>query len=222
MERNKTMIEEENDYVIDFENYNIPLTPDGTTKVNVSSGSLPEPEWEDDDPDDHWVDPLPNFSWSLPIGKYHSSGFGSRKSNGKFHTGVDIQCEPEQQVVSMEYGVVVDIQPFIKAKESNNVRKTKTIFVEGATGVIVYGNVIYDSNLEIDQEVEAGQPIGKTVNIYRNKSNKHNVCYLHIEWYEPGTRKRVNWNPNYPKPEHLWDPSTKLLNIKKENGVLYK
>jgi len=62
-----------------------------------------------------WKSPLPNCTWSLPLGKYLEAGFGAKRKYS-LHTGVDLFCEHLQPLASVENGTVVAIEDFSKKK----------------------------------------------------------------------------------------------------------
>ena len=87
-----------------------------------------------------WEWPLPGCEMILH-GKPHPGGFGSIRKHD-IHTGVDIYCEQEQQVVAVEDGEVVLIENFTGENASPPSpwwKETKAILIEGISGVVVYG-----------------------------------------------------------------------------------
>ncbi len=173
-----------------------------------------------EDSNNGWKSPLPNFDWSIPLGKYHPAGFGARRTYS-LHTGVDLYCNHLQPVASVEDGSVVGIRDFSKRSKSPGNNRSRVILIEGASGVCVYGNVRERKRLKVGDRVKAGEIIGKVYQPNKKRRRK-NECMLHFELYTKGTRKRVTWSYNFPKPPQLLDPSGKLLDIIKDTQVLYK
>ena len=168
-----------------------------------------------------WSSPLPGLTWSMPLGKNHPSGFGSRRKYG-FHTGIDLYCEHDQPLAAVESGKVISITDFGKRQHTSPwLNKTRVILIEGKSGIVAYCNVREDRGLKPGHRVDSGQVIGKVVNIFK-KRNKKNACMLHLELYSPGTKRRVSWSNNYPKPQQLLDPTSKLLDIIVAKQVMYK
>jgi len=156
-----------------------------------------------------WVNPLPECIWPLPLGKYQTGGFGARRQYN-VHSGVDLLCANNQPLASVEDGTVVGIQDFSKKKEKAWLNNTRVIFIEGATGVVVYCNVIEKNDLKIGQQVKAGEVIGKVIKINRYK-RKEDICMLHIELYTHGNYRRAIWSYNHKKPQQLLDPTNFLI-----------
>jgi murein DD-endopeptidase MepM/ murein hydrolase activator NlpD len=155
-----------------------------------------------------WVNPLPGCNWGLPLGKYQTGGFGAKRKYN-LHSGVDLHCKHLQPLASVEAGVVVKIIDFGNKDKNPKLNETRAIFVEGDSGVVVYCNVMEREDLRPGIGVAAGEVIGKVIKI--NKSEKNEVCMLHLELYRSGTRKRVIWSYQYPKPDCLLDPSNYLI-----------
>lgn len=171
--------------------------------------------------ENRWKNPLPDCTWSLPCGKYHPAGFGARRMYN-LHTGIDLFCEHMQPLASVEAGKVISIRDFSKNKNKKPwLNRTRVILIEGQTGVVAYCNVRERPGLKPGDEVGAGEIIGNVIRINK-KRRKNDVCMLHIELYSPGTKKRVIWSYNFPKPPQLLDPSKYLLSIITDSQVVYK
>ena len=169
-----------------------------------------------------WRNPLPGITWAIPLGKNHPAGFGSRRKYG-FHTGLDLYCKHNQELVSVENGTIVAITDFGKNKKNKSpwLNKTRVILIEGKTGVVAYCNVRELETLKPGQKVKAGEKIGNVISIFKKKSKK-NACMLHLELYASGTKRRVFWADTFPKPPQLLDPTPHLLDIIVEQQVVYK
>lgn len=168
-----------------------------------------------------WINPLPGHIWSLPLGKYLPAGFGARRKFN-LHTGIDLFCNHGQMLAAVEAGTVVSIKDFSKNKNKSPwLNKTRAILIEGRSGVVAYCNVIERTGLTVGTKVEAGEIIGNVVRINK-KQRKNDICMLHLELYKAGTRKRVTWSYNYPKPPQLLDPSKYLITAITDSTVIYK
>lgn len=168
-----------------------------------------------------WNNPLPDCFWSLPLGKYSSGGFGAQRKFS-LHTGIDLMCEHMQPLAAVEDGQVVSIENFSKSKNKSNwLNETRVIMIEGSTGVVTYCNVLENPELTVGNQVLAGEIIGNVVRINKNRKT-HDICMLHLELYKHNTKKRVTWNPNYPKPPQLLNPHQFLLEIITDNQSVYK
>lgn len=139
--------------------------------------------------------------------------FGYARSTD-IHTGVDLYCNPGTQVVAMEPGVVIAIEPFTGAKaDSPWWNDTDSVMVQGASGrVICYGEISSDHvSVQVGQAVAAGDEIGVLhVPVLRKFKGRPTVM-LHLEMYE-GPSEAVWWPTGTPKPALLMDP-TPLLDM---------
>ena len=168
-----------------------------------------------------WVTPLPGYSWSLPVGKYHPSGFGAKRP-GSFHAGVDLFCAHNQTLASVEEGIVIAIQDFSKQQKNRPwFNRTRVVLIEGESGVVAYCNVQERKGLQVGDLVDAGEVIGKVVRLNKKRRRK-NKCMLHIELYTQETSRRVVWSYNFPKPPQLLDPTNHLVGIISNTQVTYR
>lgn len=175
-----------------------------------------------DDDRQQWVSPLPGCTWSVPLGKYHPAGFGAKRPFN-LHSGVDLFCDHNQPLATVEDGIVVGIRDFGKRQQNDApwLNRTRVVLIEGKTGVVAYCNVKERNNLKIGQQVKAGEIIGNVIRINKKKKRK-DTCMLHLELYAKGTRKRVTWSYNFPKPPQLLDPTSFLLGPIVDQQVMYR
>lgn len=155
-----------------------------------------------------WKDPLPAACWSLPIGNYHPAGFGYAK-NYNVHTGIDIYVPEHSCVHAVEGGIVIDIFKFTGLGTSYpNLDPTYAIMIEGASGVVLYGEVEVLKDIRIGQLIEPGSKIALV------KCAIINQAMLHLEWYAQGTIQPIIWKQNTARPKRLLDPTSNLLTLK--------
>lgn len=155
-----------------------------------------------------WKDPLPVYMWSLPIGKYHPAGFGYSK-NHNVHAGVDLYVPDNIPVMSVETGTVVNIFQFTgPGTPYSSLFQTEAIMIEGATGVVLYGEVEVKKDIQIGQLIEAGS---KIANI---KCAIQDQPMLHLELYKHGTKTPCVWKQGNSQPKSLLDPTSYLLSLK--------
>ena len=155
-----------------------------------------------------WLSPLPGSILRLPLGSTHPCGFGSSRKGG-FNTGIDLVCEPHQEVVAVESGRVLAITNFSAKQPQPWINMTRVVLIEGESGVIAYGNIKEVPGLAAGEYIDAGELIGTVMPIYKNKKNKSTK--LKLEWYTRGTKKRGAWLPCKPKPSNMLDPTPMLL-----------
>ena len=138
------------------------------------------------------------YIWPLPHCDGYTSYQGLFGASRKWdiHTGYDLYCDPGQLVVAMEDGVIVKIENFTGPSAEPPTlwwNDTQAIMVEGATGVIVYGEVKPLDSIKVGDKVKAGKIIGKVVTVLQ-KDKGLPMTMLHLEVYKPGTRETVVWN----------------------------
>jgi len=171
--------------------------------------------------ENRWTTPLPGCSWSLPVGKYHPAGFGAKRPHS-LHTGVDLFCEHNQTLASVEEGIVTAIRDFSKQQKKQPwLNRTRVVLIEGNSGVVAYCNVKERPGLKVGDLVEAGEVIGRVIRLNKKKRRK-DKCMLHLELYKKETRRRVVWSYNYQKPPQLLDPTNQLVGIITDSQVTYR
>lgn len=159
------------------------------------------------------------YIWPLPHCDGYTSYQGLFGASRKWdiHTGYDLYCDPGQLVVAMEDGVIVKIENFTGPSAEPPTpwwNDTQAIMVEGATGVIVYGEVKPLDSIKVGDKVKAGKIIGKVVTVLQ-KDKGLPMTMLHLEVYKPGTRETVVWNLGESQPDTLLDP-TMLLEVSRK------
>lgn len=143
----------------------------------------------------------------------HQGMFGAVRKHD-IHTGVDCYCDPGQLVIAMEDGVIVKIENFTGPSAEPPTpwwNDTQAIMIEGATGVIVYGEIKPLDSIKVGDKVKAGKILGKVVTVLQ-KDKGLPMTMLHVEVYKPGTRETVVWNHGANQPDTLLDP-TLLLEV---------
>jgi murein DD-endopeptidase MepM/ murein hydrolase activator NlpD len=159
------------------------------------------------------------YIWPLPHCDGYTSYQGLFAAERKWdkHTGYDLYCEPEQLVVAMEDGVIVKIENFTgenATPPSPWWNDTKAVLIEGASGVIVYGEIRPLEAIQEGQKVKAGKILGRVITVLK-KDKGLPMTMLHVELYKPGTRETVIWNIGDSQPDSLLDPTYLLDNAKK-------
>lgn len=140
--------------------------------------------------------------------------FASRRSF-YHHPGIDIYCPIYTIVQAIEDGIVVHIEHFTGAEANPPSpwwNDTWAVMVEGASGVVGYCELQYDSRLTVGTHISAGEIIGTIIPVLkRDKGN--GTTMLHLEQYETGTRDHVTWALDTPKPPQLLNPRPLLEKI---------
>lgn len=163
-----------------------------------------------------WYKPLPIIK-HVPTGD-HPGAFGVARKHD-IHSGVDLYTDHLAPVFAMESGTVVHIGNFTGASVGSPWwKETKAVMVEGASGVINYGEV--RPNVKVGDKIKKGDLLANVLQVLPNDGLRpaiphHNTSMLHIELYNHGVVKFIDsWKLGEAKPNDLQDPTMKLLKIK--------
>lgn len=146
--------------------------------------------------------PLPGIQ---PIRPPHDGLFGGIRRHDR-HTGIDLYAPEGSPVVAMEAGTIVAVIDFTgPAVGTSWWLPTRAILVEGASGVILYGEV--DTDLIVGLELAEGMELGQVERVLRNDKGRP-TSMLHLEHYFHGARRSVEGWPLGLKdpPKGLRDP----------------
>jgi murein DD-endopeptidase MepM/ murein hydrolase activator NlpD len=131
---------------------------------------------------------------------------------------VDLYAPEGTAVLAVESGTVVVIEPFTgPAAGSAWWQDTQAVFVEGASGVVVYGELRPAQGLALGDLVQAGQVIGHLTPVLRQDKGRPG-CMLHLELHVAGTRDAPGWDHGRDRPATLCDPTPRLLACGKVPG----
>ena len=166
----------------------------------------------------NWHPPLPFRNWTatddswsfqhcspdtgeIPTGK-HVGAFGVVRKNHT-HEGIDFYAPEGTVVAAVEDGVVVVVEPFTgPAAGSPWWMDTQCVMVEGASGVVVYGEI--HATVATGSRVAAGQSIGTIARVLpKNKGRPQDM--LHLELHTYGARACPEWVNH--RPSSLLDPT---------------
>lgn len=160
-----------------------------------------------------WYLPIKSENFSgIPVGN-HPGAFSTQRKHEK-HTGLDLYCEDDTLVYAVESGTVVAIEHFTGAWDHTPWwENTDCVMVEGASGVVCYGEVDVPAWVQVGSKVEARQYIARVKRVLKKGKERpdipgHSTSMLHMELYPHGTRKPSNGFEehllNDPAP-FLWD-----------------
>jgi len=143
----------------------------------------------------------------LPL-KPHPGAFGFERKN-HIHEGVDLYVLEGTPVLAIEGGVVVAILPFTGEHAGSPWwHDTWAVMVEGATGVVLYGE-IKPLVLQLGARVHQGVCLGNVTPVLKNDKGRP-MSMLHLELYEHGQREPLEWAPGQPRPKGMVDPTAML------------
>jgi hypothetical protein len=144
----------------------------------------------------------------LPLAP-HPGAFGVRR---KFHTheGVDLYAPEGTVVFAVESGRVIAVKPFTGPHAGPTLGHwldTWAVFVEGPSGVVVYGEIMPVCDVGI--AVEGGTPVGHVIPVLRKDKGRPRAM-LHIELRQTGVTADIEWLDNDRRPNGLLDPTALL------------
>lgn len=145
----------------------------------------------------------------LPLAP-HPGAFGVPRKHD-IHTGVDLYAPEGTRVFAVEAGEVLAIQPFTGAAVGQPWwRDTLGVWVQGASGVVLYGEVDPLPGLRAGDRVDAGEHLGWVSRVLRHDKGRP-TAMLHIELQSPGQVAAPTWALGEAPPAFLLDPTEKLL-----------
>jgi len=171
--------------------------------------------------------------WKFPLADFNVNGFKPNASGipikghqGSFlfkrtkhiHTGVDLYTIDKQKVYAVESGEIVGIEDFTGTKQETPWwEDTKCMLIEGASGVVCYGEITPSQFLKIGENVKQGQYIGRVKRVLKEGKERpdiagHSISMLHIEMYKHGiTRAFEEVGENKSDWNDLIDPTQYLI-----------
>lgn len=171
-----------------------------------------------------WQFPIKNCT-GIPV-ESHPGAFGVCRKHSH-HTGVDLYTVEGEEVHAMEGGVIISREHFTGPQDTspwwNN---TDAIVVEGASGVVCYGEIEVYPKYVPGYRVKRGEIIGRVIPVLPEGKERpdipgHSRSMLHIELYTPIRRVCSNtWALDQPKHNYLLDPTPRLLLAKGELNEL--
>ena len=118
------------------------------------------------------------------------------------HTGIDLYCSENDEVFSIEDGVVIKVKPFTGEKAGSAWwNETEYIGILSKSGYIVYGEI--ESLVNEGDKVSAGQKIGKVKTVLR-KDKGRPMNMLHLELYTKVIDDPYIWKLNEEKKPIKW------------------
>ena len=140
----------------------------------------------------------------------HPGAFGFVRKHHT-HEGVDLYCPENEPVHAIEAGTVVAVMDFTGPRAGSPWwNDTRAVFVEGAQGVINYGEMAPRGGLKIGDHLEMGEALGNVLMVLAKDKGRPRTM-LHLELYEHGCRYPACWKVGLPKPAALRNPTELLL-----------
>lgn len=137
----------------------------------------------------------------------HPGAFGVTRAH-HVHEGVDLYCPAGTPVAAVEAGEVVMIAPFTGPHAASPWwLDTYAIFVEGISGVVVYGEVT--PTVAYGRRVAAGEVLAEVQTVLRRDKGRPRAM-LHLELHASGARDAPEWLAG-ARPPTLRDPTPELF-----------
>lgn len=165
---------------------------------------------------ERWIFPLKNHTLAVPSEIWHPGSFGFKRKFDYHHTGVDLYAKEGDSVVAVEDGTVTVVENFTGPMANSPWwNETWAVLIEGASGVVVYGEIL--PLVEPGTGVIKGQVIGTVLTVLKELVTKdwipgHSRSMLHLELHQNGTRATCWWHGGEIQPPTLLDPTTLLIN----------
>jgi hypothetical protein len=146
--------------------------------------------------------------------------FGTRRKHD-YHTGVDLYCELGQEVIAIEDGVVITVEPFTgKEAGSDWWNNTEAILIIGESGIFNYGEVT--PLVKKGDKVKAGQTIAIVDAAVLKSFKGRPMVMLHLELLSHDTVTSPWWLIEDSKPNHIWNPEPILIEIAKDDLTYFE
>ncbi|MBI5518045.1 MAG: hypothetical protein HY909_30020 [Deltaproteobacteria bacterium] len=157
-----------------------------------------------------WRWPLGDGASAPPtLAPGHPGAFGATRRHD-VHTGLDLYCDEDAAVLAVEDGLVVAVERFTgPAAGSPWWRDTLAVLVEGASGVVLYGELAPAEGVREGRALRAGDLVGRVRRVLARDKGLP-VTMLHLELYARGAREAVWWRHGEGRPEALRDPTDAL------------
>jgi phosphopantothenoylcysteine decarboxylase len=170
--------------------------------------------------------------WQFPLidcnglpGGTHPGAFATCRRLSH-HTGIDLYCEDGAVVKAVEHGRLLGWEKFTGPQDKSPWwLDTDAVLVEGASGVVCYGEIKVSQHIKDKMEmsnpearvIRRGEIIGYVKPVVPEGRERpdipgHSRSMLHMELYERGqTKASERWELDKPKPDYLLDPTPWLV-----------
>ena len=169
-----------------------------------------------------------SLKWKFPLKSDNCSGIPIKNHPGAFliqrkydiHTGVDLYTKNKEPVYAVEDGIVVGKYAFTgSGTNSEWWNDTECLLIEGASGVVCYGEIIPSSHAKVGTYIHRGSYIGNVKQVLKDHKlrtdiNGHSTSMLHLELYKHGTYtpyNSTNETIEINSSSVLQDPTSYLL-----------
>ncbi len=135
----------------------------------------------------------------------HPGAFGVARAH-HVHEGVDLYCAEGTDVQAVEAGKIVAIIPFTGPKAGSDWwHDTDAVLVEGASGVVLYGEIL-PAGKQVGDTVARGEVLGQVKQVLKVDKGRP-MSMLHLEFHAAGTKDAYEWTAEKGKPPSLRNPT---------------
>ncbi|MDI1226387.1 MAG: M23 family metallopeptidase [bacterium] len=135
----------------------------------------------------------------------HPGAFGVERAH-HVHEGIDLYCAEGTEVQAVEAGKIVAIIPFTGLRANSDWwHDTDAVLVEGASGVVLYGE-ISSAGKQVGDTVQRGEILGQVKQVLKTDKGRP-MSMLHLECHTAGTRDAYEWTVASGRPPSLLDPT---------------
>lgn len=153
------------------------------------------------------------FDLAHQFEKYPQSNFGYVRKHD-IHTGIDIYTLEHSEIYPFIEGKVVSIEQFTGEEVGCSWwNKTYCVVVETTLGLMLYGEIIPDASLKINQNATSETLLGKVTPVLKKDKGINPTNMLHFEIYSSAP-VGVVWNLDESKPSNLLNPLESLFFLK--------
>jgi len=164
------------------------------------------------------IQDMNNLLWPLPdivplLPEAHPGAFGTKRRYD-IHTGIDLYCAPNTEVISIEPGEVIKIEEFTGINASSpwwNDTHAVWIYNKDEDRTIVYGELspVFSNR---GKYLPAGSYIGSVKTVLK-KNKGLPMSMLHLEMYEGIPKEIVWWDLGSVQPDGLSNPTEFLKSV---------
>ena len=161
-----------------------------------------------------WNSPL-RKKINVPLFPHKGAFAATRKYH--MHEGVDLYADDGEQVFAVEDSIIVKIENFTGLNANPPSpwwEDTMAVLAEGASGVVVYGEIDPLWTLSERSILRRGDLVGFVKRVLRVDKGLP-MSMLHLELHVHGTTSTCEWKRGEYPPETLRDPTYFLIESSK-------
>lgn len=140
---------------------------------------------------------------------YTKAGMFGAVRKYDIHTGLDLYCKEDSDIIAIESGRVIEVIPFTGIEAGSPWwMDTKAVVIQSGERVLVYGEVA--PIVSVGDNVTIGQSIASSKRVLKKDKGINPSCMLHLEVWENYYSSNYTWGLGQPKPKGLSNPLSLL------------